>query len=109
MSTKLKNRRATEQQLGTFIQNMTVSEHMVMEIMDSEVRAGRNEGVRKGRTFSGGGELQELQVAEGVSWWLRHKCHDGAMTQVKKGAKTGVSTSEYYVCVGGGGQGARWW
>ncbi len=39
MSTKLKNRRATEQQLGSFIENMTVSEHMVLEIMDSEASA----------------------------------------------------------------------
>lgn len=39
MGTKLKNRRATEQQLGSFIQNMSVSEHMVLQIMDAEVRA----------------------------------------------------------------------
>mmetsp|Transcript_35681 Transcript_35681/g.90202 ORF Transcript_35681/g.90202 Transcript_35681/m.90202 type:complete len:761 (-) Transcript_35681:796-3078(-) len=37
MSTKLKNRRAAEQKLGTFIENLSVSETMVNSILEAEV------------------------------------------------------------------------
>lgn len=37
MGTKLRNRRATEQQVGSFIESVAVSEHMVASILDSEV------------------------------------------------------------------------
>ena len=40
MGTKLKNRRAAEQKLGTFIEHLTVSEDMVTSILDSEVGDG---------------------------------------------------------------------
>lgn len=42
MSIKLKNRRAAEQKLGVFIENLTVSETMVNAILEAEVgRASR--------------------------------------------------------------------
>ncbi len=37
MSTKLKNRRATEHKLGNFIEHMTVSERMVNGVLEGEV------------------------------------------------------------------------
>ena len=40
MGTKLKNRRAAETQLGSFIEQLTISEHLVHSIMDNEVRVG---------------------------------------------------------------------
>ena len=77
MSTKLKNRRATEQQLGTFIQNMTVSEHMVVEIMDSEVGAGVAGGARRVGCSSGRGRAwlvcsscdHTVVVLSMCMWW----------------------------------------
>lgn len=41
MSVKMKNRRATEAKLGSFIENLTVSEQMVTRILDSEVSSCR--------------------------------------------------------------------
>lgn len=37
MGTKLKNRRAAESQLGSFIEQLTISEDLVHSIMDAEV------------------------------------------------------------------------
>lgn len=39
MSTKLRNRRATEHRLGSFIEHLTVSERMVNGILEGEVSA----------------------------------------------------------------------
>lgn len=37
MGTKLKNRRAAESQLGTFIEQLTISEELVTSILDQDV------------------------------------------------------------------------
>ena len=40
MSTKLKNRRAAENKLGAFVEQMAVSEDLVTSVIESEVRRG---------------------------------------------------------------------
>jgi hypothetical protein len=42
MSTKLRNRRALEDRLGSFLEQLVVSEDLISSVLDSEVRSLRH-------------------------------------------------------------------
>lgn len=67
MGTKLRNRRATEQHLGAFVEQMAVSEPMVVNILDAEVNEDYLEyllELNKKLKFMSGNEVARASLAK---------------------------------------------